>query len=292
MISDVGSGDDILKVKAVDLRLPYALCLITCALFCLAAQKPFRQYPGVEYYQFETPVDFKDPAEFVFARLMFPGGGPEVDGYYPRFQGDWREGLSLWTQDYPRADRHFALALRRLTRVHVRSVEQPVNLEEHEAFDLPWLYAVQVGEWGITQKQALELREYLLRGGFFLADDFHGNYERQVFLNTMKMVFPDRPVVEIPEDDSILHSVYDLSDRVQIPGQAHLRAGCKNCGDGGRGAHWQAIYDDRGRVMIAIAYNSDLGDAWEYADDPTYPEKAGSSAIRQGVNYVVYAMTH
>ncbi len=270
-----------------------ALLLLLGVLGTLFAfQKPFRQYPGVEYPEFETPPDYQVPGEFVFARMMFPGGGPRIDGYYPRFQGDWRQGLSLWTQDYPRADRHFSMALRRLTRIAVRSVEQPVNLDENEQFDLPWLYAVQVGEWGPTARQCQELREYLLRGGFFMADDFHGNFERQVFLETMKQVFPDRPVVEIPDGDPILHTVYDLSDRIQIPGQAHIRQGCKNCGDGGRGAHWQGIYDDKGRVMIAITYNSDVGDAWEYADDPYYPENAASSAIRIGVNYVVYSMTH
>jgi hypothetical protein len=266
--------------------------LSVTAVVALAFQKPFRQYPGVEYPEFDTPADYQVPGEFIFARMMFPGGGPRIDGYYPRFQGDWRQGLSLWTQDYPRADRHFSMALRRLTRIAVRSVEQPVNLDENEQFDLPWLYAVQVGEWGPTEKQCLELREYLLRGGFFMADDFHGNFERQVFLETMKLVFPDRPVVEIPDADPILHTVYDLSDRIQIPGQAHVAQGCKNCSDGGRGAHWQGIYDDKGRIMIAITYNSDVGDAWEYADDPYYPENAASSAIRIGVNYVVYSMTH
>jgi hypothetical protein len=273
-----------------------AVWLSACALISIgtlcAFQKPFRQYPGVEYPEFETPADYRQPGEFVFARMMFPGGGPRIDGYYPRFQGDWREGLSLWTQDYPRADRHFSLALRRLTRIEVRSVEQPVNLDENEEFDLPWLYAVQVGEWGPTPRQCQELREFLLRGGFFMADDFHGNYERKVFLDSMKQVFPERPVLEIPDGDPILHTVYDLSDRIQIPGQAHLSLGCKNCNDGGRGAHWQGIYDDKGRIMIAITYNSDVGDAWEYADDPYYPENAASSAIRIGVNYVVYSMTH
>jgi hypothetical protein len=256
----------------------------------LAFQKPFRQYPGVEYYRFEVPPDYQTPGEFVFARWMFPSGAN--DGYYPRFQGDWRQGLSLWTQDYPRADRHFALAMRRLTRVDTRSVEQPVNLDEHEEYDLPFLYAVQVGEWGPTDKQCVELREYLLRGGFFMADDFHGRQEYQVFLERMKLVFPDRPILEIPKDDPIMHVVYDLTDLVQVPGQAHVRAGCKNCEDGGRGAHWQGIYDDKGRVMVAISYNSDLGDAWEFADDPTYPADSAHTAIRVGVNDVIYSMTH
>jgi len=255
-----------------------------------AFQKPFRQYPGVEYYSFETPADYKEPGEFIFARMMFPSGAN--DGYYPRFQGDWRQGLSLWTQDYPRADRHFSMALRRLTRIQVRSVEQPVNLDEGEQFDLPWLYAVQVGEWGPTDKQCLALREYLLRGGFFMADDFHGTEERQVFLERIRMVFPDRPVVQIPQSDPIFHTVYDLTDLVQVPGQAHVREGCKNCYNGGRGAQWEGIYDDKGRVMVAISYNSDLGDAWEWADDSRYPENAAHTAIRVGVNYVVYSMTH
>ena len=149
-----------------------------------AFQKPFRQYHGVEYYSFETPPDADEKAEFAFARLMFPGGWN--DGYRGRFDGDWRLGMTLWTQDYPRADRHFSEAVRRLTRVNTRAAEQPINLDEEEEFDWPWLYAVQVGEWGLTPKQGKELREYLLRGGFFAADDFHGVVERQVFEDSMK----------------------------------------------------------------------------------------------------------
>ena len=219
---------------------------------------------------------------------MFPGGWN--DGYRGRFDGDFRLGLSLWTQDFPRADRHFARALGRLTRVHARSVEQCVNLDEGDGFDWPWVYAVQVGEWGLTDQQAKEMREYLLRGGFFMADDFHGATEWQVFEERMKRVFPDRPIVDIPDADPILHSVYDLNDRYQIPGQAHLRMGYKYAD--GKGAHWRAIYDDKGRVMVAVSFNSDIGDAWEWADDPYYPERFSDLAIRLGVNYVVYAMTH
>jgi hypothetical protein len=258
-----------------------------------AFQKPFRQYSGVEYGMGEIglPADWNRPGEFVFARLMYPNGGP-MDGYYPRFQGDWREGLSLWTQDYPRADRHFLEAVRRLTRISTRSVEQPVNLDEREEYDLPFLYAVQVGEWALTEQQGREMREYLLRGGFFMADDFHGNAEYAEFVRRIHFVFPDRPIVEIPDGDPVLHAVYDLTERIQVPGEAHLREGCKNCEEGGRGAHWQAIYDDKGRIMIVISFNEDLGDAWEWADSAHYPEKAASVAIRIGVNDIVYAMTH
>jgi len=256
-----------------------------------AFQRPFRQYPGVEYRQFETPEDWQQPAEWAFARLMYPPG--PLDGYYPRFQGDWHNGLSLWTQDYPRADRHFSLAMRRLSRLQVRSVEQPVNLEDgDEVYNWPWLYAVQVGEWGLTEDQAQILREYLLRGGFFMADDFHGLDEWAEFEKRIKFVFPDRPIEDISDDDPIFHTVYDLDDRIQVVGHDHLWEGSKNGGNGGIGAHWRAIYDDHRRIMIAISYNSDLGDGWEWADDPRYPEKFSGFAIRLGVNYVLYSMSH
>ncbi|HYL36823.1 MAG TPA: DUF4159 domain-containing protein [Bryobacteraceae bacterium] len=267
----------------------------SCGLACLGAlyafQRPFRQYPGVEYYQFELTPDWQEKSEWAFARLMFPPG--PNDGYRGRFDGDWRRGLSLWTQDYPRADRHFSEAVRRLTRLRVRSVEQPINLEDgDDAYNWPWLYAVQVGEWGLTESQGKVLRDYLLRGGFFMADDFHGNYEYQMFEKRIRYVFPDRPIVDIPDDDAIFHTVFDLDDRFQVPGAEHLRVGAKNPNDGGVGAHWRGIYDDKGRIMVAISYNSDLGDAWEWADSPQYPERFSGLAIRIGVNYIIYAMTH
>jgi hypothetical protein len=272
-----------------------ASCWLGCGFVFIGAlyafQRPFRQYPGVEYFTFELTPDWQEKGEWAFARLMFPPG--PNDGYGGRFDGDFRQGLSLWTQDYPRADRHFSQAVRRLTRLHVRSVEQSVMLEDgDEAYNWPWLYAVQVGEWGLTEQEAKVMREYLLRGGFFMADDFHGDYEWEMFLKRIRFVFPDRPIVDIPEDDPIFHTVFDLTDRFQIPGAEHLYQGCKNCGQGGQGAHWRGIYDDKGRIMVAISYNSDIGDAWEYADDPRYPEKFSGLAIRVGVNYVIYAMTH
>ncbi|MEO7143399.1 MAG: DUF4159 domain-containing protein [Bryobacteraceae bacterium] len=263
-------------------------CVATFLGTLCAFQRPFRQYPGVEYSHFELPTNWQQKSEWVFARLMYPPGAN--DGYRGRFDGDWRLGLSLWTQDYPRADRHFSEAVTRLTRIQVRSAEQPVNLDDgDDVYNWPWLYAVQVGEWGLTDAQADKLRDYLLRGGFFMADDFHGTLEWEVFEERMKRVFPDRAIVEIPSGDAIFHTVYDLDDRYQVPGAEHLRVGYKN---NGREAHWRGIYDDKGRVMVAISFNSDIGDSWEWADEPRYPEKFSALGIRLGVNYIVYAMTH
>jgi hypothetical protein len=272
-------------------------CLVISAVGFLGAlfafQQPFREYPGREYEDFPLPPDYQEKTEWAFARLMYPPMmGVHGRGRWGRFgMWDWREGRSNWTTDYPRSDRHFSSALRRLTRVHTRSAEQPVNLDEGDAYDWPWLYAVEVGHWNLTDAQVKTFREFLDRGGFFMCDDFHGTEEWAVFVNSMQRVFPDRPIVEIPNQDQIFHSIYDLDSRYQVPGAQFIRSHRTYEYDGVE-PHWRGIYDDKGRLMVAICFDMDLGDSWEHADNPQYPQQFSALGIRIGVNYVVYAMTH
>ncbi|MBV9223344.1 MAG: DUF4159 domain-containing protein [Acidobacteriaceae bacterium] len=286
------------RVEGVRLKWQSALLLaggvltFLCTAYALdrTLPKPFRELPGIEYRLGSVPLppDYGEKTEWAFARLMFPPGWN--NGYEGRDNPAWWEGTSLWSQDFPRADRHFSQAVRRLTRISTRSVEQLVNLDEgDDVYNWPWLYAVQVGEWGLTDGQAKKLRDYLLRGGFFMADDLHGTVEWQVFEESMKRVFPDRPIMDIPNNDAAFHTVYDLDDRYQIVGASHLGEGHKLDGYVPR---WRGIYDDKGRLMVAISFNSDIGDAWEWADEPAYPERYSALAVRLGVNYIVYAMTH
>jgi hypothetical protein len=150
---------------------------------------------------------------------------------------------------------------------------------------------VEVGHWELTDAQAKKLRNYLQRGGFLMVDDFHGTVEWEVFTNSIKRVFPDRPVVDIENSDPIFHVLYDLDERYQVPGAQYLRSGRLYEYDG-FDPHWRGIYDDKGRLLVAICHDMDLGDSWEWADDPRYPEKFSALGFRIGVNYVIYAMTH
>ena len=242
----------------------------------------------MEYYDFPLPPDYAEPAEWVFARLMYP-----PVPFDRRFVfGGWKQGVSSWTIDYPRSERHLAEAVRRLTRINARSVEQPVDLDDgDDVFYWPWLYAVEVGHWQLTDEQVQKLREYLLRGGFLMVDDFHGTLEWAIFIQSMQRVFPDRPIVDIDNHDPIFHTVFDLTDRFQVPGLQFVYTGSVYEQDG-VDAHWRGIYDDKGRIMVAICHNMDLGDSWEHADTPQYPEKYSALGIRIAINYILYAMTH
>ena len=223
-------------------------------------------------------------AEFHFVRVEYT----DLGGMNRRFGRGW------WRQDWPEAETHFAQGIKRLTRIDVgEGVHLP--LTDERIFDYPWIYVTQAGYWDLSDEEIASLREYLLRGGFLMTDDFYGEQQWAIFAAAMARVFPEQPIVEVPEDDSTLHVLYDLDQRIQIPGLRHLRGGY-----GGRtwgepqdsGPHWRGIYDEEGRMMVAANYNMDIGDAWEHADWVEYPEPMTALAYRFGINYIVYAMTH
>jgi Domain of unknown function (DUF4159) len=217
-------------------------------------------------------------AEFHMARLYYPAMG--CAGSHG-FCNPW------WKIDYPFAEEHFLPAIERMTRIQVAPDSKGVALTDDTLFDYPWLFLQQPGRgWQPHGAQLERLREYLERGGFLVVDDFHGEYEWASFQEAMREVLPDRVIVDIPENDMLMSILFELDKRTQIPGERHLYGRMQGP------PHWRGIYDDDGRLMVAINHNIDMGDAWEHADDPHYPAAMTSAAYRFGVNYVIYAMTH
>jgi hypothetical protein len=255
------------------------ILLLGLCVAMAAFQATFRQFPGLEDDPAPVPKDAYEKTEFAFARLQ-----------YPSYSYGWNPA-GTWPTDYSKADRQFVQGVRRLTRLHTRSTEQVVDLDTDEIYNWPWVYAVEVGHWRLTDAQVRRFRDYLLRGGFFMCDDFHGTREWEVFMEGMSRAFPDRPVVEIGDKDPIFHVIYDLDERVQVPGIQYWYSG-RLAEKDGTVPHWRGVYDDQGRVMVAICFNQDNGDAWEWADSPRYPERYASQAYRMGVNYIIYSMTH
>jgi hypothetical protein len=251
------------------------------------AQRAFRVYPSFEGDVAEAPLppDYEIPGELVIGHLMFPDGRS-------RSGNQWKFGGTGWTDDYPKGDRALVQMLRRFTRTHVRAVEQPVDLEEgDDAHYWPFLVAGLARSMELTDQQAERLREHLLRGGFLFCDSFFGEGNYAVFMESLKRVFPDRPIINLTDDHPIFHTIFDLPEmtKVAIPNANEVFWG----GRMGRGPpRWQGVEDDDGRLMVLIAYNNDVQDAWQWADDPRYPSELVNLALRLGVNVAMYAMTH
>ena len=225
---------------------------------------------------------------------------PQHEFYFTRgiFTDDFGigdESGGSWSIDYPEADRHFAYLLARLSGVDSSTDENAVKLTDPELREQPFIYAVEVGAMQLNEAEVESLREYLLAGGFLLIDDFWGSWAWENLVGQMQLVFPGREISDIPPWHSIFDLVYDVGEIQQVPnfqnGIDYARKGITHEGDGTQ-PHIRAIFDDAGRIMVLINWNSDLGDAWEWADHPDYPAHFTTYAAKLGVNIVVYAMTH
>jgi len=220
-----------------------------------AFQKPFPPASGVEYFPASSSRRTGSTGEWAFARLMFPPG--PNDGYAGRFDAISARACRSGPRIIRVPTAIFRQAVRRLTRIQVRSVEQPVMMEDgDEAFNWPWIYAVQVGEWGFTEQEAKAMREYLLRGGFFMADDFSRRLRVGDVLEADSLrVFRTAPSWTFRIATRFFHTgLRPETIAFRFPAPRHLYQVAKNCGEGGHGAHWRGIYDDKGRIMVAISY--------------------------------------
>ena len=200
------------------------------------------------------PADWNRPAGFVVGRLMYPSGMGGFRGFRG-FGGDWRQGGTSWAVDYPRGDRSYAKLLRRLTTIDVRSVEQPVNLEDgDDVFDWPYLMVGLAGYWDLDDDMGRNCVNTCCAAVLF-GDSFFGDGQWEGFSEGMRRIFPDRQIVDLPDDHEIFHVVYDLDGKggaelrgVERPGRVPERR---------QPPHWRGVLDDQGRVMVAIAFNND-----------------------------------
>jgi hypothetical protein len=239
-----------------------------------------------------SDVDFPEEGEFHYLRL-------EYNDYTGNrgFNGSRRgQANGWWAQDFPDTENHFSFGLMRLTNLSVgRPAHLPLVTEkgQPEIFDYPWIYVTQNGYWVASEDEIEKLREFFARGGFMMTDDTWGPQEQASFADIMARVFPDREIIDISEQDPIMHVMYDIldKDRTYIPGARHLgyNGQIQNVGAQPR---WMAIHDNKDRVIVAVNYDTDIGDAWEYADAPFYPEHMTTLAYHYGINYLIYSMTH
>lgn len=235
------------------------------------------------------------PAEFHFLRVEYT----DLPQYHRGWGYSSRDGTGSgwWLVDWPAADNHFTRGVGRLTRVDTGDPRHH-RLTDDQIFDYPWIYATQTGWWGLSDAETKRLGEYLLRGGYLVVDDFWGPEAWEIFRQTMERALPNRPITDLAQSDAVMHVLYDIQEKdlTFIPGSRHLRRSY----DGsvqvyqpeGTKPAWRAMYDDKNHMVVAVNFNTDVGDAWEFADVPYYPEAMTTLAYRYGINYIVYSMTH
>jgi hypothetical protein len=265
-------------------RLATGLAVATCLLapsllaqrgggrgFGRAFDDPNEYYAHPDFHG-NMPYD----GRFVFARIKYRG--------YSHFS---REGPG-WAHDYPYGEMHLMQIMREVTalRPFVQSGEivggNILALDDPELFKFPVAYLSEPGGWVPTDAEALGLRNYLLKGGFLILDDFGGQADWFNTVQQMRRVLPEARIVELEPSHPIFDSFFKID--MNIIAQTYR----------GRPVYY-GIYennDPKKRLIAVFNYNNDIGDYWQWSGQGFNPIALTNEAYKLGVNYLVYALTH
>jgi hypothetical protein len=295
------------------------LILILLVLAFAGAGMVFaRRYSGRGYSERRGVPNWTPNREFshdifTFVRIRYSsgyGGGYYGSGYGSRFRGRGGRGRGYsrgfgggnWATDYPDSDLNFSFRLHQLTSLKVDPEGRVLELTDPELFNYPFIYMLEVGRLVFSDEEVKALRKYLLNGGFLMVDDFWGDDAWDNFYYEIKRVFPDREPVNVPLDNpsNIFKIPFNLKKIPQIPSIDQAINGqpygitWEDHGPGSRTPHYRAIYDSKGRMMVFICHNTDLGDGWEREGENEwyFHEFSEKQAYPLGINIVFYAMTH
>jgi hypothetical protein len=256
-----------------------------------------------------------------FAQRIWTGGGrfyreppkwvkeADFDGSFMYCRGFYtsvtREpGGQGWSTDYPGADNNFSVRLAELTRVHVKLNEDRrpnfgvVSLTDPLLFKCPVLFMEDVGTVEFSEAEVLALRAYFLKGGFLWVDDYWGSFAWDRWSQQIARVLSpaEFPIVEVPLTHSIMHTLYDVKDYLQVPSIQFWYSNGGSTSERGHDSaqvHYRGIEDKGGRLMVFMTHNTDVSDTWEReGESREYFDLFSPRGYAIGVNVVLYAMTH
>lgn len=241
-----------------------------------------------------TPVWENPPA---FGRDVFTFTRIRYDSAFGRGWGGRRSGAG-WSTDLPDSDLNLSYRLQQMTSMKVDPDGRIVRLTDPELLDFPFIYMAEPGNISFSLEEATALRDYLLNGGFLMLDDFWGEASWNHVAAAFRDVFPDRDFVELPLDHPLYRSVFEIKAKGQVPnigmGVNSQHTGITWERGDAQEVHHRVIFDDKGRIMVFAAHNTDNGDGWEREGESDYYFHNFSEKIAYplGINIIFYIMTH
>ena len=249
-----------------------ALALIAIASPGRGAREGGRIDPDVHNIRYD--------GRFTFARLRYTTG---PGGYYYR-------GLPAWAHGYDLGEVNLMKIMREVTalRPHVEETNA-LSLDDPELMKYPVAYMTEAGYWTMTDHEAAAFREYLLKGGFVIFDDFRDDFYRggggwANFEAQMRRVLPDARFVDLDPSHPIFHSFFDIDTFDNLP-QFY---------DRGRPV-FRGIFennDPKRRLMVMVNFNTDVSNFWEFSATGWVPVEESNEGYKLGVNYLMYGLTH
>jgi len=265
-------------------RWAISLLVLLLPIVPTLAQDPFTNYRSFGQRPTLVQPEATGPSygEFTFIRTIYDSPN---NGYRRR---------QTWPTDYPEADHNLIVGLREWAGTNLKIAARPdqIPIMDDRLFDYPIIYFVEPGFLELSDEQAARLREYVARGGFMYFDDFWGVYEIANLETQLHKVWPNRQIKDLPLSHPIFHSYLDIDEILQVPEFHNIVFRGQTSEKGGTVPHRMGVEDENGRLVCFISFNSDMGDAWEWINDPRYPAKYGLHAYKSAMNVIIYAMSH
>jgi Domain of unknown function (DUF4159) len=268
-----------------------ALCLLTGLAL---GQRPHRRKPTMDLPPVSEggipKADENLSGRFTFVRVRFDTSQYASAYRYNNILGD---GGPPWSHDYPVAGRHLMKIMAELSEIDVNlDVNEPiVTFDDPALFKFPFAYLCEVGFMELDDKEIQGWREYLLRGGFLMVDDFRAQYDFQNFQDHVKRAFPEYQLKKLDISHPIFNCFFSIKTLELNPVYGR---GTYYDSFGGQSLlpEFWGLEDETGRLMMVANYNYDVSDYWQFSDNPFSPIEETNEAYKFGVNYIIYALTH
>lgn len=227
---------------------------------------------GQDGWRTALPDDEGYDGRFRFVRLRWESGG-----------SFGRRGMSnAWNHDYPRAEQNLARILDALTLIEVNPEGRILKLDDPELFNHPIVYMWEPGFWSMTDEQGERFREYLLKGGFAIFDDFEHEQWTNLEMQ-MRRVLPEARWVKLDAS----HRIFDAFFRMTTIDFPHPMYGISPTYYGIFEAN-----DPSRRLMVIANHNHDVAEYWEFSGEGLFPVDLSNEAYKLGVNYMIYGLLH
>ena len=252
--------------------------IVVCVLAGMAtAQRPPRKPQQTGPRVTEAPKNTNDySGKVTFARARFD---MSMFGRWGMHLGD---GGLPWSHDYPIAGKHLMKIMSELSKVDVTlDVDEPIfGFDDPDIFKYPFIYLCEVGFMDLNANEIAGMREYCLRGGFLLVDDFRGEAEMAEFRRNLQRAFPEFPMKKLDLSHPIFNCFFSIKTLEIAPMYGYYAP------------EFYGLEDEHGRLFAVIDYNYDMSDWWQWSDNPFRPIEETNESYKFGVNYIVYALTH
>ncbi len=199
-------------------------------------------------------------------------------------------------------DEHLVQILNRVTNIRADTVVVKVT---PDIYKFPLLYTVEPEQINFDDRQIALMREWSARGGFWFADDFHGDEDLKPFEEMLRRIWPDIVRIELTPKDDIFHIFYDIDKFEQVVNDSinDCRPECEQWENGpsGKEPKFFAYYTGAGtaknpqdayQIRVLAAFNNDLGDGIEWMSEPGYPFEMSVFSLKSCVDVIIYALTH